>query len=116
MKIPDFKYFSGSKTVEAIAQYLSTEHTLNLRDLITALKKLDFSTNFDSFEVTVSIEPSEELFIENKLRSGVVPSKRIIVRSNSYEITDGDTAWDKNFVTLKNNGALAASVTVVFLK
>lgn len=116
MKIPDFKDFGERlPTLENVLQYLKVEHTLNLRELITGLKKLDFQFNFESFEVTVTIPAGEELAIENKLRNAI-PSKRLIVRSNVADITDGDVEWSKQFVTLKNNSGTDATLTVVFLR
>lgn len=116
MKIPDFKEFGNRlPTVESVLDYLKIEHTLNLRELINGLKRLDFLNNFESFEVTVTIPAGAELGIENKLRNAI-PSKRIIVRSNVSDITDGSNEWTRQYVFLKNNSASEATLTVVFLK
>lgn len=103
-------------SVEAVWEYLKVDHTRNLKELVTGLRSLDFQNNFESFEWTGDIPAGVELSIENKLR-GVIPSKRIIVRSNIAEISDGATAWTTNHVTLKNSHATdTATLTVVFLK
>jgi len=116
MKIPDFKEFGNRlPTMESVLDYLKIEHSLNLRELITGLKNLDFQNNFQSFEVTVTIPATTEIAIENKLRNAI-PSKRLIVRSNVAEITDGAAEWTRQFVSLKNTSATPATVTVIFLK
>lgn len=117
MKIPSLRELGERlKSLDAIWNYLQTDHSTNLRELVAALRKMDFQNNFESFEWTGTIASGVELSIENRLR-GVIPSKRIIVRSNISEITDGAAEWTKEFVTLKNNHATdTATLTVVFLK
>lgn len=121
MKIPTLKEFSNTvsnQTLKDIALYLSTELVQNLREIVTALKKLTFSDNFESFQTTVTIEAASELAIRNQMR-GTIPSKRLIVRGDdqSPNVVDGDTDWDLNYVYLKNiHATLATTVTVIFFK
>lgn len=88
-----------------------------LKDLEVGLKKLDFENNFSSFEVTVTIPATSELKIENTLRTGKIPSKRLIVRqTGGGAIIDGTSAWTKDALYLYNTGASPATVTVIFLE
>lgn len=117
MKFPAFKeYANRVPNLNQVVDYLTIEHTANLKELITGLRNLDFLNNFSSFRATVTIPAGAEIGIENRIRGGIVPSDRIIVRSNSHEIVDGDTPWTKEFVYMKNLGAADATVTIVFLK
>ena len=117
MKFTAFKEFRFSSTLDAVLGYLSNDLKTFLRELRLGLTRLSFVDNFDSFVVDVTIGSGEELAIRNQLKSSV-PTQRIIVRgsSGSESIVDGDTAWDLNYVYLKNVGASSASATVVFLK
>lgn len=92
-----------------------------LKELTTALLKLNFSDNFQSFQVTdVTIPANTEVNISNQfftISNGVIPSKRIIVRQRGDAvIQDGDTVWDAKSVYLKNASANDAVITVVFFK
>lgn len=113
MKFIGFKEFRFRSDLGSVVEYLSIELKKILRDLQLGLNELSFQDNFKSFTTTVEIGAGVEVAIRHDLR--VVPRYRVILRSNSHEITDGDTPWDVNFVFLKNNGASSASVTVVFL-
>jgi hypothetical protein len=101
-------------TLEGVIRYLTAGLNQSLRELQAGLQGLSFADNFDSFEVTVLIPATSELAIRNQLK--VKPSKRIIVRTNSATIVDGDTEWSKEYVYLKNTGALEATITVVFMR
>ena len=115
MRFLDFKKFDPtSVTLERVIEYLKVGLAQNFTDLNTGLRRLEFD-NFDSFVVTLSLPANAEIGIENKLRSGV-PTKRIILRSNSYEITDGATEWNQKYVYLMNRGVADATATVLFLK
>lgn len=114
MKFPGFKEFTQN-TAEAVLQFIKTDLSSNFRELSNGLKKLDFLNNFESFIVTVEIPAGQEVAIENKLRDSI-PTKRFIVRSNSYQITDGVSEWSKQYIYLQNAGASTATATVLFLK
>lgn len=115
MKISGLKKAFGFRSIEEIGQYIVTELTKSLNELQIALtRRLRFEDNFNSFEVQVSIPAGTEISIQNRL--SVMPSRRIIVRSNGTGIIDGDTPWTKEFVTLKNAGAATVTATVIFLE
>jgi hypothetical protein len=121
MKVLSFKEFDPqvNQTLESISKYLAVEMSSNLREMVTILKKLTFTDNFESFEISATIEPTEERAIRNEMRGGIIPSKRMIVRGDTYSpyIVDGDTAWTRDYLYLKNTHATqAATVTVLFLK
>lgn len=118
MKFASFKEFrqAVSNTLEDVISYLNTDHTKMIRELNVGLSKLNLVDNFDSFVVTETIPATTEVQIRNGLRNGLVPTYKIILRTNSPDVVDGDTAWNTNFVTLKNTGASSATVTVLFLR
>ena len=107
-----FKEFRGS--IKDVVLYLTTELKKILRDLQLGLTRLTLEDNFESFKVNVSIPATSEVAIRNRL--DVIPSERIILRSDSSTVVDGDTTWNENYVFLKNTGASAANVTVIFMK
>lgn len=114
MKFSGFKIFRVGETIEAVVHYLSVELATGLRDLYTGLSRLTFQDNFQSFQAQVNFTGAQEVRIRHTL--GVIPSMRIIVRTTSQDIVDGDTAWDENYVFIKKTSAGAASATVIFLR
>lgn len=120
MKFMAFKEFRGflDSTAKDVIEYLSKDLRKILRELQIGLTRLKFTDNFDAFKVEVTIPAGEELAIRNELRSGEIPTEKIILRgkSGAESVTDGDTEWTRNFVYLKNQGASDATVTVVFLR
>jgi len=116
VKFPGFKEFDGiGQTLNDALKYLRVEHTVNLKELVTGLRRLTFLENFQSFRVTVEIPATSEVAIENKIRDAI-PTDRVIVRANNSSVVDGDTAWTKEHVYLKNTSATPATVTVIFFK
>lgn len=114
MKFSGFRKLKSATTLEEVIGYLQQGLALSLGELQSGLKYLDLVDNFESFEVRVTIPATSEISIVNKI--GIVPTKRLIVRSNSSSIVDGDTAWTSDFVTLKNTGATDAIATVIFMR
>ncbi len=112
MKIPSLQEFAGG--VNQIYEYLTSGHNANLKQIVQVLRRLTFADNFESFEVVVTIPATSEIGVENKLKE--MPTRRIIVRSNSSSIVDGDTAWTKTHLYLKNTSATEAIATVIFIK
>jgi hypothetical protein len=114
MKIQRPKKFRIGRTAEEIIQYLEVYLASTLSDITTVLQKLTFKDNFKSFEATVTLTAGQELAIQHNL--GVVPTGRLILKSTSYEIRDGDTAWTSEYIYLKNDGASSVTLTVVILR
>jgi hypothetical protein len=108
------KEFRGGK----VEEYLRNTFTSVLRNLQTGLSQLDFLENFRTFQVEdLVLVAGTEAEIPNRLGDGETPRFRSIVRqSGGTTITDGDTAWDTDFVYLKNIGPGDAVVTVIFFR
>ena len=113
-KFSGFRKFRAGSTLAEVVSYLQTGLALSFSELQSGLQFLSLSDNFESFEAVVTIPAMTEIPIPNKM--GLVPSKRLIVRSNSSSIVDGDEAWTADFVYMKNTGASAATATIVFLR
>ena len=113
MKFSKFREFRPGNEV---SKYLGVDLVFTLRELFTGLSRLNFNNNFQSFETEVTVPAGSELAIRNEL--GEVPSGKIILRDGgSNQVVDGDTAWDDNFVYLKNlDGSNDVTVKVVFLR
>lgn len=121
MKFGAFKEFRDSLNTAGITEvvrYLAIDMVNTLRELNAGLSKLTFSENFQSFTWTGTIAAGTEVSIRNGFRAGVIPSGKLIVRADvhSADVTDGAAAWTENYVSLKNNGASAATVTVIFFR
>lgn len=115
MKFVGFReYRPITKDAEEITKYLSVDLIYSLRELKVVLSQLGLTENFESFRADVTIPAGSELAIRNKIPS--VPTSRIIVRSNGYEIADGDTPWDHDYVYMKNLGAGDITASIIFLK
>lgn len=110
---PKLAYSSG------VLLYLQSTLWAWFKDVTSGLRRLTFGDNFQSFEVTVTIQAGAQATIVNGF-TGVIPSaiptKRIIVRqTGNGVITDGPQAWTADFVYLTNNGAGPVTITVIFL-
>ena len=122
MKFSQFKIFReilSDSSLRAVIDYLNGELSKTLRELQTGLARFSFSENFETFTITdLAIAAGAEAEIRNEFRNGVIPTKWIRVRGDtgSKDVVDGDTAWSANFVYLKNVGASAATLTVVFFR
>lgn len=121
MKFSNFKEFRSALNtadIDAVVAYLRNDLAGVLRDLSSGLSKLAFSDNFESFTTTVTILAGQELPIRNGLRSGAIPSGRLIVRSDEggLAVVDGDATWTRDYLYLKNTGASSGTVTVVFYR
>ena len=118
MKFPGFREFKINVfkdiTSEDIVKYLSVDLVYSLRELTLGLRRLTFTENFQSFKITVTIAAGSETAIRNELDT--IPTGRIILKSTSGDIVDGDTADNLNFVFLKNAGASSATVTAIFIR
>ena len=113
MKLKRPNKFRQGNDPERIERYLAVELQNTLTDVTTALTRLTFRDNFKSQTVVATLNATAETEIKHTL--GSVPSGRLIIRSNSASIVDGDTAWTKDAIYLKNTGATVAVVTVIIL-
>ena len=79
------------------------------------LKRLALSKNFDSYIAEVSMIAGEEKTISHFL--GVRPKYRIILRQEGNGVlSDIPSLWTEKVAVIKNNGAVAVTATIMFLK
>jgi hypothetical protein len=114
MKFSILKVFRGDGTAEDVIRYLSVELANSLKDLSIGLNKLKLTENFEGFEATFSFSGNDEQSFRHNV--GFIPSQRIILRSSSADICDGDTAWSKDYVYMKKTSAGAGTAKVIFLR
>ena len=116
MKFSKFREFRLQVAdLNSIIKYLTVDLVFSLRELYTGLSRLSFTENFEAFEVTVTVGATSELPIRNQLAE--TPRGKILLRDGaSNSVVDGDTAWNSNFVYLKNTSGSAVTVTAVFFK
>ncbi len=114
-RFKELKKFGDIK-LEDVVKYLTEELRMTFVQLHLGLRSLSFEDNFESFLVEVTIDSSAEKVIRNQLT--VIPSKRIIVRggTGAEKVVDGPTEWTKDYVYLKNTGASAVTVSVLFVR
>lgn len=104
---------------QSYVKYLEIDLWSWLREMTTAITKINFNENFQSFIVTdVSIKAGTEVAIPNQFKNrypGVVPTGRIITRQKGdANIIDGNTEWNSNTVYLRNPSSNDAVVSVLF--
>lgn len=119
MKVGSLKEYRESVAdAEMIHEYLRVDHTKTLRELFLALGRLTLGDNFDCFITEITIPAGAELPIRNALKSGDIPTSWIRLRGGdgSQNVVDGDTAWDRSYLYLKNVGATVATLKIAFLR
>jgi len=103
------KPFTGGQ----VEDYLQSSLRADFRELIDGLHRITLTENFESFSYEGTIEAGTEVEIRNELPNP--PSGRLVIKhSGSPSIVDGDTEWTSDFVYLKNAGASAATVKVIY--
>lgn len=102
-------------------QYILLDLYPWLKNVSTALGKLQFDDNFVSFRVENIVIPSgSSVFINNEFRqrflgSSVIPSGRVIFRQvGNAVISDGD--WNIETLEMINNGVQDATVSIIFFR
>ena len=109
MRFRDFKRFGG-KTLEDITSWINDELNSVMREVFIGLNRLRFQENFDSFEVEVTLLPTEERQISHPFRE--MPTGYIIYKQVGNGVIDaGVTPWTNQVVYLRNNSA-SENVTV----
>lgn len=88
-----------------------------IKELGVVLKDISFEDNFTSFTVSDWTIPANT---EDKIRNElpIRPSKYLIVKQTGNAlITAGSTAWDDDFLYMKNHSATdSATITIIFIK
>lgn len=78
-------------------------------------KGLSISKNFNGYIAEVDIPATSNVEIQHFL--GVTPKFRIILRQEGNGvISDIPSGWNNKVITLRNNGAVAVSITVLILR
>ena len=87
-----------------------------IKELSTGLRVLSFGDNFDSFEVDLTLTAGQEIAtIRNQLT--VIPNRVIVLgQSGNGVIAKGTTAWDSNYLSIINHGAVTVTVKLLFLR
>jgi len=86
-----------------------------IQELSVGLKRLDFTSNFESFKTSVIIPAGTTAKIRHDL--GVIPQEYLILsQSGNGLITRDPTTWTVDHVYLYNNGAVTVELTVIFFK
>lgn len=109
------EYRSNNPSLLGMAKYLMVDLAYSLREISTVLSAIRFEDNFESFITTVTIPTGGADFrIRNELP--FVPTKRIILRSQSGLITDGVTEWTKDYIYMRNLDTTDQQVTIAFMR
>lgn len=109
------KKFLEFSTGDDVSRYLSGPHLENLRQLGYLFKNLNFPDNFKSFVWEGSIAAGATETIPNLLKP-IIPSSRIILRSDRSEVCDSTTTWTQDYVYMRNTGGTdATNVKIVFI-
>jgi len=86
-----------------------------IKELENGLRNLDFTNNFQSFEVSVTFPPNEEIQITNRLKD--IPKYYIIGRQdNPGQIVDGDQPWSQQALYLKNTSNNTITATIIITR
>lgn len=110
MIFKSFKKYFGEN------QYFAIYYNKIIDELSIGLQSLRFTENFRCIESeTLTLASGDEVAIRHPF--AVVPSYWIIVRrTGNSVIADGDTAWNSDFIYLKNVGANSATFKVLIFK
>ena len=87
------------------------------KELGVVLKDITFTDNFRSFKVSdQTIAANTEAKFRNELN--IIPGTMIINKQvGNALVTAGDTAWDSNYVYVKNNDSSnSVTLTITFLR
>ena len=86
------------------------------KELSTRLRALTFTDNFSSFELDLTIAATTEVAnIRNQLT--FTPTRVInLGQTGNGLITKGDTAWDGNYLSIKNHGSVEVIVKLLFIR
>ena len=121
MRFPNFKELKqGAKETVDVVKYLTVDLVQSLRELTTGLERLDFTNNFESFEILVTLPNNTSTEVQFR---GALPNKEIPTRFLVMDrITGpgvprrGPTPWDGDFVYLVNTTTVATTCRVRFFK
>ena len=110
MRFRCFREFVVGKVDEFVKKDLAS----CMKDLFAGLSKLSFEDNFESFTVEVKMQAGEEVTIGNKLSSP--PTKWLTVRQTGNGVLTDGTYWSADKVSIKNNGSVVVTATIIFMR
>jgi len=107
----DFKQLDDdAETPEIIEGYNKLAKGINFSN-----KRLSFQANFDGYIAEVTIAAGSEVKIQHFL--DIIPKWRIILRQEGNGvISDIPSGWNDKFITLKNNGAVSVTISVLIAR
>ena len=85
-----------------------------VKELSVGLRNLTFADNFTSYEVDVIIGNGSTMIVRNQL--DVIPTRYIVMSSDSSGVISKGLTWDINYISFKNNGAASATVKIMVMK
>lgn len=110
MKFRGFREFVSGK----VDYYVQHDLTSCMKDLFAGLKRLSFEDNFDTFLADVKLQAGEEVTLENRLSAP--PSKYLVVRQTGNGLLTDGSVWSAEKVSIKNNGAVVVTATLIFMR
>lgn len=109
---------------------LSEKYNKNLKEVIVELqdtlnflitefsffsKSLSFQSNFDGYIAEVTFKAGQELKIQHFL--GFTPKWRVILKQEGNGVlSDIPSKWNNDFITLKNNGAVSVTASILIAR
>lgn len=113
MKFRGFKRFAG-KGLNEVIDWIQNELNSVMGEVFIGFSKLRFQDNFTSYEVSLTLAPTEERQISHPFRE--IPSGYIIFKQVGDGVIDaGLTPWTTEVVYIRNNSAVnSVVVTVIF--
>jgi hypothetical protein len=107
----DFKQLDEDAEIsDVISNYNEVVKGINFTN-----KRLSFQANFDGYIASVTIPAGSEVQIQHFL--DIIPKWRIILRQEGNGvISDIPSGWNDKFITLKNNGAVSVTISVLIAR
>ena len=102
---------------QSAEDYLGKDLERNFTDLQTGLNNgLSFKNNLDGFFANLSFLSGETVQIANRMNT--IPSGFLVIRQkgNGLITEPTDRNWSQQQLWLKNNGSVAVTATVFFLR
>jgi hypothetical protein len=113
-KFSGFRTFKTGAEIKDVIAYLSQGLSMSLRELQAGLASLSFEDNFQSQIIEVSIPAGQTVGYSHNL--GVIPSQRVILKSNGALLDDSDTPWTTKAVYFRNSGASDVAAKILLLR
>ena len=85
-----------------------------VKELAVGLRDLTFSDNFTNFEYNGTIGIGSTIVVRNQL--DLIPTRYIVLSSDSDGVISKGSTWDINYISFKNNGSNEATVKIVVMK